>query len=235
MTFFLGQLFMTHYALLLYFSIFLRTMNPIYIFWSLKYKLIFNQNDIKMKKTILILSVLFMAILCNANTYQDTIVNSQITKEVVEKLSNEELIQLIKEVEYIKSTKSLIPDEEFFMIQHLNNTGFVKAIIITLVISLMILIVLLISIPFYFNYRKTRSFHRMINTFIENNMEIPGSIITNSYHTKSDLQKSIILISTGLGISLVFILLEIGGRIWSIGLIPVVIGIGYFVSSRLEK
>jgi len=186
-----------------------------------------------MKKAVLILMTLCITIICNANSNQDSLKNHKISKEVVEKLSNEELIQLIKDLEYIENTKSIkyTDDKKDFILQHLNNRTFVKG----LIISLMIFIILLISIPFYFNFRKTKSFHRLIENFINKDKEIPSNIILSTYQSKSDIQKSIILVATGIGISIVLLLLEIGGRIWSIGLIPIIIGLGYFIASRLEN
>lgn len=189
-----------------------------------------------MKKSFLILFAICITIMSHANPKQDSLQNNQLSNEVVEKLSNEELIQLIKDVEYIKMQDNLSftndpNDKKNFVFQHLSNHTFVKG----LIISLMIFIILLISIPFYFNLRKTKSFHRLIENFINKDQEIPSNIILSTYQSKSDIQKSIILISTGVGISIVVLLLEIGGRIWSIGLIPIIIGLGYFIASRLEN
>jgi hypothetical protein len=189
-----------------------------------------------MKKTVLVLMTFCITIICSANSIQDSIIAPQFSQEVVEKLSNEELIQLIKDVEYIRkqdgqSFTNDPNDKKNFVFQHLSNRTFVKG----LIISLMIFIILLISIPFYFNFRKTKSFHRLIENFINKDKEIPSNIILSTYQTKSDIQKSIILIATGIGLSIVLLLLGIGGRIWSIGLIPIIIGFGYFIASRLEN
>jgi hypothetical protein len=186
-----------------------------------------------MKKLVLILLVSFIAVISYANSNRDSIPNHQISKEVVEKLSNEELIDLIKDVEYIRNTKNLrMKDEKPEMLfQHLSNRDFVKG----LIISIFIFILLIISLPFYFNLRKTKSFHRLISTFIEKDKEIPENIAMSTFQSKTDLNKSIILVSTGISISLVILILDIGDRIWSIGLIPIIIGIGYYLASRLEN
>jgi len=192
-----------------------------------------NLNNTKMKKLIILISILLFGILCQAQTKQDSLVPDQISKEVIEKLSNEELINLIKDVEYMKYNRgiTLQDDKKMFLIQHLNSRTF----IIGLIISIMIFIILLISIPFYFNVQKTKSFHRMIKGFVEKGQEIPNELILSVPQAKSDLRRSVILISTGIAISLVLILISSHGRIWSIGIIPIVIGIGYLVSSRLDK
>jgi hypothetical protein len=188
-----------------------------------------------MKKLVLILMACCIVTIIYANSSQDSVPNLQISKEVVEKLSNEELIQLIKDVEYIKSTHNIkfTDDKKNFALQHLSSRDFVKGFII----SLMIFIISLISIAFFFNYIKTKSFHRLINSFIARDKEIPSNIVLSTYKTRSDLQKSIILIAVGFAVAIVLPILEIGeaDRIWSIGLIPGIIGIGYFVSSRFDR
>jgi len=186
-----------------------------------------------MKTLVLFFLGFFITLACEGNYDQDSIQNVQITKEVVEKLHNDELIQLIKDLEYIRSTqgeKYFVDDPYDLIVKYANNPSF----ILGLISILMIVIILLISIPFYFNYRKTRSFHRLIYSYIERDKEISNNIILSNFKSRTDLQKSIILIFTGIGISIVLALV-IGGRSWSLGLIPFIIGIGYFVTSRLEK
>lgn len=183
-----------------------------------------------MKKIIIVISILFFGVLCKAQINPDSLVTNQITKEVVEKLSNEELINLIKEIELMKYNQGFP-----FTADKMMTINQQFRIFFILIFCIMIFIILLILIPFYLNLQKTKNFNKMINGFVEKGQEIPKELILSVYQAKADLHKSIILISTGIGISFVLILLDIGGRIWSIGFIPVIIGIGYLVSSRLEK
>lgn len=192
-----------------------------------------------MKKLSLFLSILFIGILCNANGLRndnkinaDSLSTNLITKDVVEKLSNEELINLIKEIEYMKYKQvNFEDDKKMFVGQYLNNPGFIQ----TLIIALLIFIILIISIPFYFNYRKTKSFHNMINNFVNKGQEISKEVVLSAYQFKPDLHKSIILISIAVGIFILAMFTDLGDRTWAIGFIPLIIGIGYFIISRLEK
>lgn len=190
-----------------------------------------------MKKLIIIGFVLFFGVLGKAQSNQDSLVINQITKEVVEKLSNDELIQLIKEMEAMKYNSSIAfgENQANFLGQQFVNPDFVKSVIISLIISMLLFIILLISLPFYFNLKKTKSFHKMINGFTEKGQEIPKELILSVSQTKSDLHKSIILISTGIAVLLALIVLSNHGRIWAIGIIPIIIGIGYFIASRTVK
>ncbi len=190
-----------------------------------------------MKKSIILISILFFGMLCQAQTVQDSLIGNNISKEVVEKLSNEELISLIKDLEAMKYNQGFLSGEsgEEYLTRQFANPGFVKGIVISLIISLLLFIVLIIALPFYFNFRKTKSFHKMINGFTEKGQEIPRELITSVSHKKSDLHKSIVLISTGIAIIIAIMILGNPGRIWAIGIIPLIIGVGYLIASRVAK
>jgi len=53
--------------------------------------------------------------------------------------------------------------------------------------------------------------------------------------TRSDFHKGIILIALGLGIGIVILALKIKNNYWTIGLIPIFIGIGYLISHKFDK
>ena len=190
-----------------------------------------------MKKLLILIFILFFGVLCKAQTSQDSLVINQLTKEVVEKLSNDELIHLIKDMEAMKYNSGITfgDNQTNFIAQQFANTAFVKGIIISIIVSMLLFIILLISLPFYFNLKKTKSFHKMISGFTEKGQEIPKELIMSVSQTKSDLHKSIILISTGIAVLLALIVLIDHGRIWAIGIIPIIIGIGYFIASRTAK
>lgn len=190
-----------------------------------------------MKKLIILVFILFFGVLGKAQNSQDSLVINQISKEVVEKLSNDELIQLIIEMEAMKynSGIELGNDRANFLGQQFVNPGFAKGIIISVIIGMLLFIILLISLPFYFNLKKTKSFHKMISGFTEKGQEIPKELILSVSQTKSDLHKSIILISTGIAVLLALIILSNYSRIWAIGIIPIIIGIGYYIASRTVK
>lgn len=190
-----------------------------------------------MKKSIILLSILFFGMLCQAQTDQDTLPGNYFTKDVVEKLSNEELIVLIKDIEAMKHGQDILsnefgPDD---VARQFANPGFVKGIAISLIIGMLAFIVLVISLPLYFNLQKTKSFHKMVNGFTEKGQEIPRELIVSVSHKKSDFHKSIILISTGIAISLALIILISNSKIWAVGMIPFIIGIGYYVAFRVAK
>jgi hypothetical protein len=187
-----------------------------------------------MKNLVIILIVLLCGLQSYASNQNDSLVSDLITKDVVEKLSSDELILLIKDLEAMKYSDGVefADDETQFIAQRFANPVFLKGIIISLIICLMLFIILIISLPFYFNLKKTQSFHRMINGFTGQNREIPQELIVGVSQTRSDLHKSIILISLGIGTVLALALLIDHSRIWAIGIIPIVIGIGHYIAYR---
>jgi len=99
-------------------------------------------------------------------------------------------------------------------------------------------ILLVLTIPFYFNYKKTKGRQLIINNLIEKGQEIPQELLFPQVKTsRSDLQKGIILISFGLSICIVLLSIKIpvNLNLWTLGLIPLFIGIGYLVSFKLNK
>ncbi len=187
-----------------------------------------------MKKLIILAIILFFGIQSYAQIQNDSLVSNQLTKEVVDKLSSDELILLIKDLEAMRYSNGVEfeSDETRFIAQQFANPAFVKGIIISLIICMMLFIVLLISLPFYFNLKKTQSFHKMINGFTDKGQEIPQELLLSESRTKSDLHKSIVLISSGIAILLALLMLINHSRIWAVGIIPIVIGIGYYVVYR---
>lgn len=190
-----------------------------------------------MKKSIILISVLFFGMLCQAQTGKDTLIGNNITKEVVEKLSNEELIILIKDIEAMKYNQGFLTGESGhdYIARQFANPGFVKGIVMILIISLLLFIVLILALPFYFNFQKTKSFHKMINGFTEKGQEIPRELISSVSYKKSDLHKSIVLMSTGIAIIISLMVSVNDSRIWAIGIIPLIIGVGYLIASRVAK
>jgi hypothetical protein len=185
-----------------------------------------------MKQLLILISILVIGALCKAQINPDSLINYPITKEVVEKLSNEELINLIKNIEATKENYGLLgEDRKVYFAQRFVTPQF----IIGIGFIILLFFIRLISIPFYFNHRKTKSFHGMINGFIEKEIEIPQELLVINSQSKSDLRRSIILIFTGIAVILTLVVLIDHSRIWTIGIIPIIIGIGYLIASRTVK
>jgi len=190
-----------------------------------------------MKKFVVITLILITGMACMAQTKQDSLSTTYITEDVVKKLTADELIILIKDLEAMKYGPDYIREQTHptNLYNGFVNTDFVKSLMICIIISTLIFILLVISVPLFFNMKKTRSFHAMIKEFTSKGQEIPKELIISVSQKKSDFHKAIILISTGAAISLALALLVHDGRIWAVGLIPAIIGIGYYIAYRLAN
>lgn len=183
------------------------------------------------------LLVVIFGVVCQAQTTQDTLKADYLTNEVVQKLTNEELIDLIKTTEAMRSNQSLSthgPDVGDIS-RNFTNPDFMRPVIISVIISVLLFIAIIISLPLYYNFRKTRSFHQMINGFTEKGQEIPKELILSVSQKRPDLHKAIILMATGVALSTALLVMAPYGELWALGIIPLIIGIGYFVTSRVVK
>lgn len=83
------------------------------------------------------------------------------------------------------------------------------------------------------NYKRSQNLHKLVYKSIETGVPVPVELLRNSANRKaSDLKRGIILICVGLGI---IISLLIEGHTWSVGLIPLFVGIGFLIVSQLDK
>jgi hypothetical protein len=94
---------------------------------------------------------------------------------------------------------------------------------------------MLVIVPFYFNQRKSKSRFILFGKFIDKDKDIPKELMQSEKKTRTDLHRGIILISLGLSVGLFLYLLKLEENYWTIGLIPTIIGIGYFLSFKFAK
>jgi len=95
---------------------------------------------------------------------------------------------------------------------------------------------ILISIPFYFNHKKIKERQVIITNLIEKGHEIPKELLTpSSGQGRSDLHKGLILNALGLSVIIVLLSLNIPDNYWTIGLIPMLIGVAYLISFKFDK
>ena len=98
-----------------------------------------------------------------------------------------------------------------------------------------IFILSLFAIPYYFNLKKAKARQQIISKLIEKDRDIPKELLSKPQKTRrSDLHKGIVLIAFGLSLCIVIFILRIHSNFWTIGLIPIFIGLGYVISFKLD-
>ncbi len=97
--------------------------------------------------------------------------------------------------------------------------------------------VLVVAAIMLFSYLKSRSLHRTVRMMVEKGQEVPPALFAPppTVKARSDLRRGVILLMVGLGMMLFFGgVSEWEGGVWSIGVIPFVIGLGYLLMWKLE-
>ena len=152
--------------------------------------------------------------------------------EVVKKLDSKDIVEIVKYKE--KLVQDRLTAEKFAV----DPSKMIGKIIPIMPIVFFTFILLVLTIPFYFNFRKTKGRQLIINNLIEKGQEIPKELIVPAKrNVRTDFHKGIILISFGLGISVVLLSIKIpvNFNLWTLGLIPLFIGLGYLISFKLDK
>jgi len=155
-----------------------------------------------------------------------------LSSEVVKKLDNKDIVEIIKYREKLAQEKEIANAKMKLTAQEGDYSDYVLLVLIG------IFILLLFVIPYYFNTKKAKGRQLIILNLIEKGKDIPDNLFANpkkpQKSTASDLRRGIILIAFGLSISVVIFVLRIQSNFWTIGLIPVFIGIGYIISFKLS-
>lgn len=99
--------------------------------------------------------------------------------------------------------------------------------------------IILVAMILFYRMRKTRLLHETIAKLVEKGQPIPEALLSpkSAQQSKSsDLRTGIILIAVGLGLSIFFYALtdRNDANVWAIGIIPLMIGVGYVVAWKLE-
>lgn len=198
----------------------------------------FNLKLLVMKKMSFCFLVLFASFMLaiqsfGQNSQSDSVkTDLNLSSEVVNKLDNKDIVEILKFREKLQN------DKEVAAKYAVNPSKFISNFIPIMPIILFTFILIILFIPFFFNYKKTKGRQLIINNLIEKGQEIPKELLLPQVKTsRSDFHKGIILISFGLSISIVLLSIKIPVNIhlWTLGLIPLFIGIGYLISFKLEK
>ena len=97
--------------------------------------------------------------------------------------------------------------------------------------------VMIVAVIMMINYFKARSLHRTVQKMVEKGQPIPAALLASPAmpRPRSDLRRGIILVMVGVGLMLFCAAAsEWEGGAWSLGIIPFLIGVGYFMVWALD-
>jgi hypothetical protein len=97
--------------------------------------------------------------------------------------------------------------------------------------------VMVVAAIMFFSYLKSRSLHRTVRAMVEKGQEVPAALFAPppAIRARSDLRRGVVLMMVGLGLGVFFgAVNDWEGGVWSLGVIPFVIGLGYLLVWKLE-
>jgi hypothetical protein len=202
-----------------------------------KSKQMFNIKFLAMKNISYYLLVLFAGFLLEIQSFgqSDTVkIDLNLSGEVLKKLDNKDIVEIIKFRDKLEHEKEMAQEARVqAKAEPTANTEPTALSISIWILMSWLFFLILISIPFYFNHKKIKEHQLIIRNLIEKGQEIPKELMASSSKPgRSDLHKGVILIALGTGVLIVLLSLEIGNNYWTIGLIPMLLGIAYLISFK---
>jgi Domain of unknown function (DUF6249) len=198
----------------------------------------YNSSKFKittMKKLIFSLLILLSFSSIPSQAQSDSVAKSfDIAPGIMEKLDGDQLLELVKEKERLKQEHETAMAEKFGVSgpELLNEIMPSEFIVVLAFIIFFSFLIMLVIIPFYFNQRKAKLRSDLFAKLIDSNKDIPKELLLPDKKPRTDLHKSIILICIGISVGLFLFLLKLENNYWTIGLIPTIIGVGYFLSYK---
>jgi len=168
----------------------------------------------------------------DSNKFQSDSVKTDLnlSSEVVKKLDSKDIVEIIKYREKLAQEKEMAKAKMNLP----NLTSEFTATIWSILIVIFILS--LFAIPYYFNLKKAKARQQIITKLIEKDLDIPKELLAKPQKIRrSELHKGIVLITFGVSLCIVIFILKIHSNFWTIGLIPMFIGIGYVISFKLGQ
>ena len=97
--------------------------------------------------------------------------------------------------------------------------------------------VLIVGVIMYFGFSRNRMMHKTVRMMVEKGQPVPAALLNPppQERKRSDMRRGVVLMMVGIGL-VVFLgaVNEWEGGSWSIGIIPLLIGVGYLLVWKLE-
>ncbi|HEX4303465.1 MAG TPA: DUF6249 domain-containing protein [Rhizomicrobium sp.] len=93
-----------------------------------------------------------------------------------------------------------------------------------------------------YRYLQTQARYQMLLQLADKNVTLPPELLADPHVAHSDLRRALVLISSGLGLSALFLALPLQlasgqnvSSLWGLGLLPLMTGFGYLASWWLNR
>lgn len=137
-----------------------------------------------------------------------------ITPEVAQRLTGDQLFQLLRDRsgDRDQGAEAIVVPLSFFLFLFLGVTA-----------------------GLYLGVRKDRERQETLRAMIQRGGTIPPELLVPPTKKFSDLRRGIILISGGLGLSIFIGVMPTDRGVWSVGVIPMLLGAGYLLAWKLTR
>jgi hypothetical protein len=143
--------------------------------------------------------------------------------EVLQRLSPEQILQLARE-------REITARERATQVPH------VPAVATVSTIGLFTFLALVIIGTLWASALKDRRKQDTLRAIIEKGGQIPPELLRPTRGLYSDLRRGIILIASGVGLTILLVSLRLPrSGVWTAGLIPGLVGVGYMIAWYFEK
>jgi hypothetical protein len=102
--------------------------------------------------------------------------------------------------------------------------------------------VLIVLILMRYRYRQTQARYRMLADLADKGVELPPQLLVEPRVVYSERRRALVLIGSGLGLMATLLALpghfdngQSLGSLWGLGLLPLIIGLGYLLSWWLNR
>jgi hypothetical protein len=102
--------------------------------------------------------------------------------------------------------------------------------------------VLIALIVLRYRYQQTQARYRMLLQLAEKGVELPSQLLVEPHTAYSERRRALVLISGGIGLMVTLLALpgqfddgRSVGSLWGLGLLPLMIGLGYLASWWLNR
>lgn len=111
--------------------------------------------------------------------------------------------------------------------------GIVALLAVVLVFGAPVIIVIAILVH---KARRTQAIHETVVRLSEKGLPVPPELFVERRpdDASSSLHKGVILVAVGIGLTIFFLTLQDRHAPWGVGMIPLLIGIGYLIVWKLE-
>ena len=98
--------------------------------------------------------------------------------------------------------------------------------------------ILIVAVILYFGFSRNRMMHRTVRMMVEKGQPVPAALLAPpapAVRQRSDMRRGVVLSMVGLGLMIwLGAINDWEGGVWSLGLIPFLIGVGYLLVWKLE-